>query len=289
MKSLTEEALGGLSAGVIGTVIGYPLDVIKTQLQTGQSTASSRGLLGTGLHIVRHEGISSLYRGIAPPLISLSILNTLTFASYSYFQKLYGAHRGRWDWKNAASGASFGPIAACISTVENLIKTQMQVDRGRSQRRYASSWDCFRKLASQKKHHIPGALVYTGHGVNTLREMTFMFTYFYCYEGLRTELGHTKNAPKWVIPVAGGLSGAIAWFISFPLDCVRAGVQGRRDLMDKGHAVQVFRDLIVTKGVKGLYSGVVPSIVRAFIVSGTRFSAYETTLWFLRGGRDMSY
>ena len=139
----------------------------------------------------------------------------------------------------------------------------------------------------QSRHGVPGSVLYTGHAVNTLREMTFMMAYFYTYEGLRTELGHTTNPPQWVIPVAGGCSGAFAWAVSFPLDCVRAGVQGRSDLLDKGHAVQVFRDLIQTKGIRGLYAGIVPSVMRAFIVSGTRFSAYETTLWLLRGGREM--
>ena len=32
--NLKAEALGGLAAGVIGTVIGYPLDLVKTRMQT---------------------------------------------------------------------------------------------------------------------------------------------------------------------------------------------------------------------------------------------------------------
>ena len=31
--NLGEEALGGLSAGIVGTVIGFPLDVIKTRMR----------------------------------------------------------------------------------------------------------------------------------------------------------------------------------------------------------------------------------------------------------------
>jgi hypothetical protein len=50
--------------------------------------------------------------------------------------------------------------------------------------------------------------------------------------------------------------------------------------------VQVFQTLLQTKGIRGLYSGVTPSIARAFLVSGSRFSAYEGALWMIRGGRD---
>jgi solute carrier family 25 carnitine/acylcarnitine transporter 20/29 len=42
--------------------------------------------------------------------------------------------------------------------------------------------------------------------------------------------------------------------------------------------MDVLKDLLRTKGWKGLYSGVTPSIMRAFIVSGSRFSAYEVAV-----------
>jgi solute carrier family 25 carnitine/acylcarnitine transporter 20/29 len=82
----------------------------------------------------------------------------------------------------------------------------------------------------------------------------------------------------------------MAWTISFPLDCVRAGVQGQQlHGIHRKTAWQVFLRLIQTKGIKGLYAGVIPSIVRAFLVSGSRFTAYETALWQLRGGRDADH
>jgi hypothetical protein len=37
-----------------------------------------------------------------------------------------------------------------------------------------------------------------------------------------------------------------------------------------------------TTGVRGLFRGVLPSVLRAFIVSGSRFSAYEGALELLR-------
>ena len=145
--------------------------------------------------------------------------------------------------------------------------------------------------------------IYTGHFVNTIRETIFLGTYFFVYEGFREMLFFTHKAflsnlnkddqtpethHKWAIPLSGGLAGSIAWFISFPLDCIRAGVQGQSFNDGKRHkgAIEVMMDLMKTKGILGLYSGVTPSIVRAFLVSGSRFSVYEGALWLLRGGRD---
>ena len=285
--SLAEEAVGGLSAGVIGTVIGFPLDTIKTRMQTQSVSA---GILSTGQSIVRQESFLALYKGIIPPLISLSILNTATFASYSYLQSLLHATRG-WDGRNALAGCCCGVAAGTVSTVENLVKTQMQLDNTRigvNSQQFRGSWDCVRQLTASQG----GTVLYTGHAVNTIRESVFLSTYFFVYEGFRQQLigsGNTAGGNKWAIPLAGGCAGAISWTVSFPLDCVRAGVQGQ-DFAAAGGirrgAWRVFTDLLQQKGVRGLYAGVAPSLIRAFLVSGSRFSAYEGALWLLRGGRD---
>ena len=59
---LGEEALGGLSAGIVGTVIGFPLDVVKTRMQTGGSHGNSRTIVSIAGNIVRTEGVMSLDR-----------------------------------------------------------------------------------------------------------------------------------------------------------------------------------------------------------------------------------
>jgi len=280
---LTQEAVGGLSAGVVGTVIGFPLDTVKAR----QQILGSEGVVSTAGRIVRNEGALSLYRGIVPPLLSLSILNTLNFTSYSYFQTAYGARRG-WDARNALAGATVGPLASSVSTVENLIKTQLQLDNVTA-KRYKGSLDCLRQLVREDGLRV----LYTGHVVNTARETAFLLTYFGTYEGLREALFHYHGQDHpLMIPAAGGLAGAIAWAASFPLDCVRAGVQGQNLSSQGGRptkrgAYQVFAGLMKTRGVRGLYSGVMPSIIRAFLVSGSRFTAYESALWLLRGGRDV--
>jgi hypothetical protein len=119
---LGEEAVGGLSAGVLGTVIGFPLDLIKTRMQTGFTQQKS--IFAVGRSIVKEEGVAALYKGLWPPLISLSILNTITFAQYSFWREFYNANPG-WDHRNFYAGLSCSPIAGIVSTVENLVKVSL--------------------------------------------------------------------------------------------------------------------------------------------------------------------
>lgn len=315
--NLKIEALGGLAAGVIGTAIGYPLDLVKTRMQTSSILASneksvmmkraevrgttsapttkpSKNLFQVGYNVFKKEGVFALYKGMTPPLISLSILNTMTFTSYNFIRVQYGAKRG-FDIRNFTAGFTIAPMASIVSTVEHLLKTQMQLDNI-NDKRFRNSFHCLTTL--MKENGGSPRILYLGHGVNTLREGVFIGTYFYTYEGMRIKLDQIfgsddwknngeidldKKAPAWTIPFAGGISGAWAWFVSFPLDCIKAGVQGQsltKINNNKTHyklkgMMTVFRELINNNGWRGLYSGITPSVMRAFVVSSTRFTAYE--------------
>jgi solute carrier family 25 carnitine/acylcarnitine transporter 20/29 len=153
--NIKQEMLGGFSAGVIGTVIGYPLDLVKTRMQTSDAS-NGKGFLRVGSRILRKEGIMALYKGMTPPLISLAILNTGNFTSYNYFRNMFQAERG-WDLKNGAAGA-IGCWGSTISTVEHMIKTQMQLDNI-GNKRYTGSWHCIRTLVKERGWTV----IYTGH------------------------------------------------------------------------------------------------------------------------------
>ena len=293
-----------------------------------QRQRPTQNLFQVGYNIFKKEGVTSLYKGMTPPLISLTILNTMTFTSYNYIRITYFNAKRGFDIRNFMAGFTIAPMASIISTVEHLVKTQMQLDNIRTTEkqisstnttnttgttnnkpRFRNSFHCVKTLI---KEHGTIRILYLGHGVNTLREGVFIGTYFYTYEGMRILLDQTfgagagryntnnddcndrdatatATAAAWTIPFAGGLSGAWAWFVSFPLDCVKAGVQGQSlsslsssSLASSSSSSQrfkgmkaVFHELIKTKGWKGLYAGITPSIMRAFIVSSTRFTAYE--------------
>ena len=337
---LGEEVVGGFAAGVVGTLLGFPLDLVKTRMQTQASSPSSvkqRGPISLLSHILRTEGLSSMYKGVGPPLLSLSIVNTLSFTSYSYFRQNLFHGKDGWDYKNALSGMMGAPVFGLVTTPENFIKTQMQLDNvqverekarqtqqqlkmtaeshmQKTQGRFTSSLQCARTLVSS---HGP-TILYTGHVINTIREAAFVGAYFFCYEGFKCEFkkllmeaekmfssnksyGNNPSSMSVVddsdnsswssslsVPLAGGLAGATSWFLTFPMDCVRAGVQGQLiptsssgPIQHQG-AIETCTHLLRTKGLTALYAGVAPSIARAFLVSGSRFSAYEGALYLCR-------
>lgn len=184
--SALAESFGGFSAGVIGTVIGFPLDLVKTRLQTNAASSSST-LTSTFKHIVKMEGVGGLYKGVATPLLSLTILNTLNFTSFNYFKKRLGGEGETAFGLSACfvSGALAGPLASVISTPEHMLKTQMQIDNTRVKPLYTrGSLDAARHLV--REHGLLS--LYRGHNSNTVRECAFLGVYFASYECMRAAL-----------------------------------------------------------------------------------------------------
>mgnify|MGYP006120209549 CR=1 FL=1 len=64
------EAAAGSAAGVIGTAVGYPFDVVKTRLQA-QPERFNAGMLRAFRTIAREEGAAAFFRGFVPPLCAL--------------------------------------------------------------------------------------------------------------------------------------------------------------------------------------------------------------------------
>jgi len=149
----------------------------------------------------------------------------------------------------------------------------MQLDNV-TDKRFKGSLHCVTTLLKERGI----SSIYTGYTVNTIREIAFCSVYFGLYENLKQIIGNSKdNSYSYIaIPLAGGLSGASAWFFSFPLDCIKANIQGK-PLTKKYPMIQVALNIWKTKGLAGFYSGIYPSILRAFLVSSSRFTAYEVT------------
>ena len=277
-------ALAGANAGVIGTLLGYPLDNVKTRMQTGAGSSMVRVFRD----VVKQEGFWALYVGVANPLAALTILNMLNFSQYAKFRRFYRVSdekiaRGGFEWKILLAGASVGPLSSLISTPFELVKTQMVLH---SKQLESSSTSSMMTAGNIIRQHGPDAL-YCGHLVNTTREMVFIASYFTIYE-------HTKNSitaaagqiglhSSMAIPMAGGISGAASWFLSFPLDCIKSNIQGASlsERRNRPNAFNLASNLIKERGWGGLYRGASPSIARAFLVSSSRFTFYEGTLRLL--------
>ena len=106
--------------------------------------------------------------------------------------------------------------------------------------------------------------------------------YFMTYENTRLLLQQSVFPGSDFFPsfIAGGLAGICSWFASYPFDIVKARIQ-----MDGVHAlhgerqykgmVDCFVKICKEGGVRRLFKGLTPTLLRAFVWSAAAFPAVE--------------
>ncbi|ORX55338.1 mitochondrial carrier [Piromyces finnis] len=125
-----QTSISAAAASVIGTVVGYPFDSIKTRMQT-----YNYGKMRNCIKLTyKSEGLRGFYRGVGPPLITISIVKSISYSIYNrsknmidrYFdpKSLYGL-----TVSSSAAGAVSGYISAIISCPLELIKMQRQIEQ----------------------------------------------------------------------------------------------------------------------------------------------------------------
>lgn len=88
--------------------------------------------------------------------------------------------------------------------------------------------------------------------------------------------GSAANFPTLL--AAGGLGGALTWFIIFPLDVVRARLFQETNILKPKYSsgLAVYRELRATAGWGWAYRGLSATILRALPVGALQMSLNET-------------
>jgi hypothetical protein len=75
--------------------------------------------------------------------------------------------------------------------------------------------------------------------------------------------------------ISGGLAGMFGWTIAMPFDVPKTNVQARYDTKVVGSYAPELIRIAQERGVVGLYSGLGPTLVRAFPANAALFLGVE--------------
>lgn len=66
------------SAAIIGVAAGYPFDSVKTRMQT----EPYKSIAACVRHTYQEEGVRGFFRGMLPPIVTVSIIKSISFSVY---------------------------------------------------------------------------------------------------------------------------------------------------------------------------------------------------------------
>lgn len=279
-SALSSEAaksfLGGVAAGALGAVVGFPLDTSKTRTQSSATRLSTVQALRDNW---AEGGVRALFKGAAAPVFSQTVFTALHFGVYDSVRvRLRGsllAPRGvDVPASVAVAGAAAGAAILPFNVPFEIVKVRAQMDNV-SGKRFRNSLDVLRDVVRQ----LGLSGLFRGSTTQFWREIGYGVVYFSSYlalaDAIRAQFPHSHAAHLLATPAAGGVAGALAWAVVFPVDVVKTRIQIRND---KVSALAVAKQVYASLGVRGFYQGLVACSVRALVVHAVRFSAFEVAL-----------
>ncbi|CAI5688628.1 mitochondrial S-adenosylmethionine carrier protein [Oreochromis niloticus] len=260
--------VAGGCAGMCVDLTLFPLDTIKTRLQSQQGFYKAGGFRGI------YAGVPSAAVGSFPNAAAF-------FVTYEYTKALLGTG-GVFALPHVAPvthmlAASLGEVVAC------LIRVPTEVVKQRAQASLSSSTYSI-LLATLREEGVRG--LYRGYGSTVLREIPFSLVQFPLWEYLKTlwssRQGHTLYS--WQSAVCGAVAGAVAAFVTTPLDVAKTRIMLAKagSTTASGNIPLVLYDVWRSRGIAGLFAGSIPRMT--FISAGgfIFLGAYEKVRSTLR-------
>ncbi|KAI9660268.1 MAG: S-adenosylmethionine transporter [Alyxoria varia] len=273
------------AGGVAGTTVDlslYPIDTLKTRLQSARGFAASGGFRGV------YQGVGSAVIGSAPGA-------ALFFVTYEGAKDFFGRsrHFGRHaessdellqgQWHEAGEhmmAASLGEVAACAVRVPTeVVKQRAQASRD------ASSIAALRAILAIR--HEAGLSdvwkgLYRGWTITVIREVPFTVIQFPLWEAMKKWSRNTQEKPitsTGESALFGCLSGAVAAALTTPLDVLKTRMMLATD---KVPLTQLTKSIFRDEGSKGFFVGLTPRVGWIAAGGAVFLGSYQLALNMLR-------
>ncbi|XP_077985815.1 mitochondrial carnitine/acylcarnitine carrier protein-like [Glandiceps talaboti] len=287
--SPAKNVLAGGFGGICLVITGHPLDTIKVRLQTqpvpapGQSPMF-KGAFDCALKTVRNEGFLGLYKGMATPLLTVSPMFSICFFGFGVGKKIQ-----QKDPNEALTYSQLfkaGMLAGVFTTVilapAERIKCLLQIQQSHGTAIYTGPADCAKQL-----YREAGLFrgVYKGTLLTLLRDVPSTGLYFMVYEWLKKSLAPAGKGPNELSVgstlVAGGMAGVFNWLVAIPPDTLKSRLQTAPEGKYPNGMRSVFMDLVRNEGIRAMYKGMTPVLLRAFPANAACFLGFEVAMKFL--------
>ncbi|XP_062924018.1 mitochondrial S-adenosylmethionine carrier protein isoform X1 [Mobula hypostoma] len=257
-----------VAGGMAGTCVDltlFPLDTVKTRLQSQQGFYKAGGFRG-------------IYAGVPSAAIGSFPNAALFFVTYECTKSVLGP---LLSTKEAPLihmfAASLGELVACI------IRVPTEVVKQRSQA--CPTLGAHQVLIETiKQEGILG--LYRGFASTVKREIPFAVVQFPLWEFLKALWSWKQNhaVDSWQSAVCGAFAGGFAAAVTTPLDLVKTRIMlaKKGTTTASGKVLPILSHIWKTQGISGLFSGIVPRVtyisLGGFIFLGTYDKIHKVLL-----------
>ena len=233
--------------------------------------------------------VRGLYKGVLSPVVMQGVINAIVFGVEGPTSRFLMKRVTDGPLKETIIGLSAGMTAGFAQTVicapMELVKLRVQHQAIGEATRYQGNWATL--MEAYRRGGVRGC--YQGFWITAFRDTPAFGVYFATYETLmhftaKTKSTHKNDLSKGFAFIWGGCAGMASWLLNYPVDLVKTRMQldGAFGTERQYHTSWgCFKTIWKEGGVKSLYRGLSPCLLRAFANSAVLFVAYESMMQLL--------
>ena len=229
--------LPGFLQGLTRVLISHPFDYVKLYLQTNKSKSFA--------DFLKKNKISSLYRGVTVPLITVPIDRAIQFRIYELLNE------------RKISPFLSGSLCGCISVLITLPSSYIG-NNYVLQKKENNLFNFTRKIIKTP------LMLYNGFKPELLRSTLGTSIYLGTYGYMRNKYGSDLKQSI----INGAFSGVTVWTITYPIETIKVEQQlNNRSIVDiLTNRIKTYGILNMWKGISPIYIRTIPSSVMGMVV-----------------------
>uniref|UniRef100_A0A0N5AWR2 S-adenosylmethionine mitochondrial carrier protein n=1 Tax=Syphacia muris TaxID=451379 RepID=A0A0N5AWR2_9BILA len=252
-KGMVRSLCAGAVAGLTVDLGLYPIDTLKTRLQ------SAKGFLASG-------GFRNVYRGMSSVALGSAPGSALFFCTYVTTKNLFKRENSLID----ACGACVGETFACT------VRVPTELIKQRAQAKHSANISHICRLIFKNEGFFG---FYRGYLSTVSREIPFSLIEFPLWEAFKKLFSRYTNreCSPFESAACGSVAGSIAGAITTPLDVAKTRIMLDETLKQPKISTTLLH-IFRRGGIVELYSGVLPRTAWLGFGGFLFFGAFENAL-----------
>lgn len=274
-RAVTRDLYSATIGSVFCCYTGQPFDTVKVRMQTNPGVYS--GIFRTVAKTSSEEGVRAFWKGAVPTAMGMALENAMAFGVNEALKRAFpdpskGSGADSEARPDLSRPFTMGAITGCCSALvllpSEVVKAKTQVAIGST-----SSGDIAREMMRRQGVRS----MFTGFEAQIMRDGPFYAFFFGSYDLLcyvfRTNVPSMPDELNFFL--SGGFAGMLGWAAAMPFDVPKTNVQASWDSKVVGSYFPELLRIGRERGITGLYSGLGPTLARAFPANAALFLGVE--------------
>lgn len=300
---LVSQLIAGAFAGIMEHTIMYPIDSIKTRMQT-LKISSNDGIISSFNKISAKEGTFALWRGVSSVILGAGPAHAIYYMVFestktSLCNNLLNHNHSVIPGNNIANINNINNISNFIVTNEKhpLIASLSGVTATITSDALMTPFDVIKQRIQNNNHNIQNLksiiktskFIYQNEGLKAffisypttlILSIPFAALNFGIYEFSSDKLNPNQLYNPIIHCISGGISGAFAAAVTTPLDCIKTILQ-TKSLPNSNSLLTATNALYNQGGIWAFFRGLKPRIVFNVPATAISWTAYEMAKAYL--------